>query len=312
MTCPAAHAHCPAVHTLPAPQTVPQAPQFCALVVVSTHASPQKLLPAGQVQAPCAQVRPPLHALPHVPQLLLSVATLTQLDPQAVCPGMQLQTPAVHTLPASQLVPHAPQLVGLTWRSTQLPAQAARPMEQPAATDLQAPWSQTWSALQLTPQAPQFGFARVLVHTPPQATSPAAQVMAIGMPPLPAVPEAPAVPEGGLGARPSSWFPISPVQPASTAKTMVGSSRARRPQCDRCSVAFFIVTDCSRAPAALDKASVLATTPRLTFRVSVRPHSLCSTRRERVPPSATWEPSSADAILQRDTRCLAGADGYAK
>jgi len=77
----------PEEHTWPAAQARPQAPQWVALVAVSTQAAPQRVWPAAQTHMPPEQMRPPPpQLLPHMPQLATSLPVSTQAVPQAVRP----------------------------------------------------------------------------------------------------------------------------------------------------------------------------------------------------------------------------------
>jgi hypothetical protein len=51
----------------PAPQALPQLPQFCA-VFVATHASPHGAVPLGHSQSPSLQMAPAGHGLSQAPQ----------------------------------------------------------------------------------------------------------------------------------------------------------------------------------------------------------------------------------------------------
>jgi hypothetical protein len=76
--------HVPLLHTVPAPQALPQVPQFSlSVAVLAQYGVP----PSGEHVAKEPQVRPHVpfpqtvpggHALPHSPQLALSVAVLAQ------------------------------------------------------------------------------------------------------------------------------------------------------------------------------------------------------------------------------------------
>jgi hypothetical protein len=64
---------------------MPHAPQFVALVCVSTQVPLQNVSPdAHPLHLPDAHVTPLVHAAPHAPQFWLSVCKLTQPDPQSV------------------------------------------------------------------------------------------------------------------------------------------------------------------------------------------------------------------------------------
>ncbi|MCZ7677533.1 MAG: hypothetical protein M5U28_01655 [Sandaracinaceae bacterium] len=63
----------PAVHTRSGPQAVPQAPQWVALVSVSTHVPEQSVRALGHAHVPALQVPPVPHAFPHAPQCTTSL-----------------------------------------------------------------------------------------------------------------------------------------------------------------------------------------------------------------------------------------------
>lgn len=90
---------------LPAPQLMPQAPQFRGSLCRSAQERPQSAVPAGQEQRPPAQVPPEGQATPQAPQ-----------SPYAVSRSAQWwlgRTPhTVRTLPDSQRVSPGPQLAG--------------------------------------------------------------------------------------------------------------------------------------------------------------------------------------------------------
>jgi len=58
--------------------TLPQAPQFEASLVVSTHAAPQVVLVQSRVQAPFSQTWPEPQTFPQAPQFLGSELLSTQ------------------------------------------------------------------------------------------------------------------------------------------------------------------------------------------------------------------------------------------
>jgi len=65
--------HAPPLHPPPVPQLEPQAPQFAASVLRSTHVEPQSVMPTGHVHAPVVHVAGAVQCPPQRPQLLLSV-----------------------------------------------------------------------------------------------------------------------------------------------------------------------------------------------------------------------------------------------
>jgi len=81
---PAAQVHAPAVHVVPGPHTVPQAPQFFGSAAVDVHTPAHEVSPAGQEHTPRRQVVPALHTVPHAPQLFGSVEVVVQRAPQSV------------------------------------------------------------------------------------------------------------------------------------------------------------------------------------------------------------------------------------
>jgi hypothetical protein len=66
--------------------TLPQAPQFVRLVLVSTQKLPQLVCPVGQLlQVPAEQIWPAPHALLHEPQKFGLLLVSAQVLPQATC-----------------------------------------------------------------------------------------------------------------------------------------------------------------------------------------------------------------------------------
>lgn len=81
---------------------LPQAPQFIALVWVSTHVPSHSAWPVGHVQTPATQLEPPAQACPQPPQLPLSVCVFTQEPLQlvgVVPPQATVQAPFWQTWP---------------------------------------------------------------------------------------------------------------------------------------------------------------------------------------------------------------------
>jgi hypothetical protein len=75
----ALHLQAPAVQLCPVRQALPQLPQFCTLLLVSTQLPPHCLVPVWQVlaQLPAEHTVPVAHTLPQTPQLAESVCRST-------------------------------------------------------------------------------------------------------------------------------------------------------------------------------------------------------------------------------------------
>lgn len=69
---------------------VPQAPQFVALVSVSTQPAPQSCCPVGHSHIPPAHERPAPQALPQLPQFVTLVIVFTQEPLQFSSPSAQV------------------------------------------------------------------------------------------------------------------------------------------------------------------------------------------------------------------------------
>jgi len=97
------------IHALPAPQVVPQCPQFLISDPKSTQAWEQFAKGALQsvVQAPDEHTSLPVHAVAQAPQCVGLVMVLTHVPPQSIFPTSQMQAPPEHTLPPAQVVPQA-------------------------------------------------------------------------------------------------------------------------------------------------------------------------------------------------------------
>ena len=89
---PLGHTQRPALHSLPAPQLMPQPPQFCVSVEANVHLPAQSRAPTGHTHKPLLQLLPPAQALPQAPQLSVSLL-LTQRPLQASVPGGQAHLP---------------------------------------------------------------------------------------------------------------------------------------------------------------------------------------------------------------------------
>jgi hypothetical protein len=111
---------------------MPQRPQFCALVRVSTQVPLHEVCPAGQppppMHAPPTQLCPEAQALPQAPQCAVLVVTSTQAPPHdmrgAAHAGEVTQAPALHALPPGQARPHIPQFALSVRRFAQRPLQS--------------------------------------------------------------------------------------------------------------------------------------------------------------------------------------------
>jgi len=82
-------AHAPSLHTWPAAQACPHAPQLAGLVPVSTHALPQVVAPGAHTHEPPWHACAGPHATPQLPQCAGSLDASTQALPHAVSPGSQ-------------------------------------------------------------------------------------------------------------------------------------------------------------------------------------------------------------------------------
>jgi len=179
------------LHGDPAWQALPQAPQWAALVRVSTSqpllglpSQSPKFVAQTAPHTPAAQkvvaLGPEGHTVPQAPQWSGSLATLAQVPAQLRSPVWQLTPhwPAEHTVPLGQTVPQAPQLVLLVLVLTSqplaaLPSQSAKPVAQ--AASVQAPALQVVVALgntQARPHPPQWVALVVVSVSQPFAAVP--------------------------------------------------------------------------------------------------------------------------------------------
>lgn len=78
------------MHEEPVGHAVPHAPQFIALVIVSTQTPPQLVWPVGHSQAPAAHESPAPQALPQLPQLPTLDIVFTHDPLQFSSPSAQL------------------------------------------------------------------------------------------------------------------------------------------------------------------------------------------------------------------------------
>lgn len=91
-----AQTHADATHS-PAPQSIPQPPQWKRETRVSTHRSPHIVESGGHTQAEDSQIAPRVHATPQLPQLSPLVVVSTHEPAHSVVPAGQSER---HALPA--------------------------------------------------------------------------------------------------------------------------------------------------------------------------------------------------------------------
>jgi hypothetical protein len=149
LTWPLAHEtwHAPLLHTLPAPQATPQAPQlrrsFWKLTQIFGPASPPQVpRPALHVRphVPAEHTWPVAHLVSQAPQLAGSACVSLQLLLQLVVPPPQFaaHAPFEQTSPVAQVFPHTPQLEGDDWRSTQAAPHVDCPVAHPPPSEMVA------------------------------------------------------------------------------------------------------------------------------------------------------------------------------
>jgi hypothetical protein len=127
--------HEPPEHTavpfVTAGHTVPQAPQFLTLVLVSTQLSPQRVV--GKLHAKSQPLDlhvgiafgGDVHAVPHARQFDVSLVKSTHEPLHAVrVPQSAEQTPDLHNIPAPQAVLQSPQCLPFACVSTHCPLQS--------------------------------------------------------------------------------------------------------------------------------------------------------------------------------------------
>jgi hypothetical protein len=76
------------LHAAPTAHTIPQPPQLLRSVLVSTHASPQRMLGGRQSHTPSRHDAPPVHAIEHPPQFSGLALVLTHAPPHAISGGV--------------------------------------------------------------------------------------------------------------------------------------------------------------------------------------------------------------------------------
>jgi hypothetical protein len=153
----------PLRQTWPPVQVVPQAPQFVALLPVSTHAPPQ-------------QARPPVHAgpVPHWHTLPAQVSPA----PHAGSHGGATHAPSSQTCPGAQCMPQPPHAIVSVRTFTQRPSQhRSLPVQASAAPHRHVPVMHTFARpSQFIPQPPQsLSELPVLTHAPSQQVRPPSQ-----------------------------------------------------------------------------------------------------------------------------------------
>lgn len=127
---PDAQVQVPSTQAAPTSQATPHAPQFAALVLVSTHVvtiiMPRMAVhwvrppvPQPATQAPFWQVVPIRHRFPHPPQLTSSAFVFVQVTPHWVSPGPHVQTPLTQLPPMGHCLLQPLQLRLSLVRSTQ-------------------------------------------------------------------------------------------------------------------------------------------------------------------------------------------------
>ncbi len=135
---PLAQTHAPPVHVAPVGQAVPQAPQFCAFVLVSTQTvtvfppgpvSEHAVSPVSQpvVQAPETHVSSPVQRLPQAPQFALLLDVSTHWLLHVARPPPHAHAPDAQLAPEPQTLLQAPQLFGSVCVSTHAPPQVVWP-----------------------------------------------------------------------------------------------------------------------------------------------------------------------------------------
>jgi len=145
---------------------VPQPPQFCGSVPVSTQTPPQSVPPFGHSHVPLPQSWPPVQTTPHEPQLLESPFGFTQAPPHRIWLWGQVvpftQAPIWQLSPVAHVVPQAPQFWKLESRSTHMPLQSVRPTSQ-----VHLPVTQICPAEHALSHAPQFAGSLPVSTQPP-------------------------------------------------------------------------------------------------------------------------------------------------
>jgi hypothetical protein len=188
--------HFPAWQTLPAPQELPQLPQFLSSVWVFTQA-PLHLVYGvlqSKLHVPPEQTGKPFvgagsQLAPHPPQFGSCIGS-TQKLPHLISGELQVKPQALpeqNAWPpggAWHFVPQAPQFSGSDLVDTHCPPQFVVPLGQ---LRVQLPLEQTSLEPQILPQLPQFWLSVcLLTHAPLHSESPVPQLM-VQAPPTQAV-----------------------------------------------------------------------------------------------------------------------------
>ena len=183
----------PFVHTRPAGQAVPHAPQFWISVARSTHARSQSVsAPQSGAHAPDLHTWADGQAVPHAPQFAGSVVTFAQAEPHCIRPVAHTHAPPMHVVPGMQTAPHVPQFALFVCVSVQL-----APHNVPVV-QVQLPFVHDWPAAHALPQVPQWVVSVVLTHVPLQFVSPPEQEQAPATHELPGMHAMPHAPQFAL------------------------------------------------------------------------------------------------------------------
>lgn len=154
---------------MPAPQTLPQAPQLDASVFRSTQVPAQAVRPPGQAQAPSMHVAPPMQATPQAPQFATSRLGSTHSPAQASRSVGQIAThaPALQACPFAQATPQAPQFFESLAIWTHAPPHSS------PLTQLHLPAPHVMSPVHTAPHVPQLRASFVVsTQAAPQVVSP--------------------------------------------------------------------------------------------------------------------------------------------
>ncbi len=119
--------HAREAHSAPAPQAMPQAPQFAGSDVMSVQVPAQRLCPTPHWHSPAMQCSPPVHAAPQAPQCASLLRRSTHAPVHTVSPGehpVAVHVPVEHTSPVAHRLPQAPQCAGSDAVLTHTPLQS--------------------------------------------------------------------------------------------------------------------------------------------------------------------------------------------
>lgn len=167
------HMHLPSMQAWVVAQATPHPPQLLVLLWVSMQAPAQNICPSGQAQPAAVQTWPVAQVLPQAPQFARSTVGSTQAVPHRMLPAGQAQLPPMQVVPPVQALPQTPQFSFDVASSTHPFPHLFSPAEH---RGLQLPLSQTSSAEQTRPQAPQLlGSEARTTQNGPQAEVPRIQ-----------------------------------------------------------------------------------------------------------------------------------------